>query len=150
MSYKYSLFYRNRNDNRKHLYEEGVPVAGAEQRFVLSKIETSEVLYKFNLEELCLIAKIVDLSELKRQIKLTDEQIETHVRNDVEKRIKMKNGAFALFSNSLYGDVDDSVEDQIKKGTIYYKEKRNQLRQMMEDISAESVSNVQFGLESIK
>lgn len=146
MSTKSSIFYKNDGKDYIHFYEDMMYPAD----FFLNKVETSEVTYKFSLEELCLIARSIDLKELKRQSELTDEQIATYVECDLEECLHPKKASlFNVFPFTIYGSEKDTYENQLASGKKYFIEKRDRLKQLYKAVSAENISKIYFGMESI-
>jgi hypothetical protein len=142
MSTKSSLFFQNQGENYIHFFED---CAGSET-FYLEKTETNEVKYKFNLEELCLIAKSVDLSELERLSHIADEIIMEHVIKTVAYRMDNNNNLWSMFALLVYGPDIDPVEKQIENGFKYYVNKRNRLKQIWDSVSAKKINKIDYGM----
>ena len=146
MSTKSSIFYSDDGKKYVHFYEDMMYPAD----YFLNKVETTEVTYKFNLEELCLIAKSINLKELERQSSITDEQINEFVERDLLECLSPKRTMlFHVFPSQIYGSDKDNPEDQILRGRKYYRDMRDRLRQLFEAVSSERVTKIYFGLEHI-
>lgn len=146
MSTKSSIFYTDDGKKYTHFYKDMMYPAD----YFLNKIETTEVTYKFNLEELCLIAKSINIKELERQSNITDEQINEFVEKDLhEALVPKKQVFFHVFPSEIYGSEKDNIEDQILRGRQFYREKRDRLKKLFEAISTERVTKIYFGLEHI-
>lgn len=146
MSTKSSIFYLSKGRDYIHFYEDMMYPA----EFFLNKVETSEVTYKFDLEQLCLIARSIDLQELKRQSELTDEQIASYVEADLEECLHPKKATmFHVFPFMVYGSEKDTYENQLASGKKFYMEQRDRLKQIYKVVSAENISKIYFGLETI-
>lgn len=142
MSTKSSLFYHHEGDEYIHFFED----CGDPEVFYLQKIETSEVKYKFSLEELCLLAKTVDLAELERLTKLSDDQIVDHVTKQVDDRMKKDNNFLSMFGFLTFGSADDPREVQIAHGCNFYMAKRDSLKRIFDSVSSKKISKIDYGM----
>jgi hypothetical protein len=144
LSTKSSFFYKSKeNNNYLHFYAD---VAEPEVYF-LDKVITSEVNYRFTIDELALMAKAINLVELERQANITDEQIENYVKADIVKILNSKN-SWSIFC-TVYGSESDPLEKRIECGINYFINKRKELKSLHERISTQKVMKISFGLESI-
>lgn len=142
MSTKSSLFFQNQGEKYMHFFED----CADSETFYLEKTETADVKYKFNLEELCLIAKSVDLFELERLSHIADEIIMEYVVKTVTYRMGKNNNLWSMFGLLVYGPDTDPAEKQIENGFKYYVDKRNRLKQIWDSVSAKKINKIDYGM----
>jgi hypothetical protein len=147
MSTKNTLFYFNSEPEKckTHFFEDV-----ADGVFHITKEQVLETDIKLTLEEVCGIARAVNFSELERQAKLTDEQIENFVKSDYAS--SNANGFLSNFwKTEIYGDESLSYKERHEKGLAYYKSKRNEIKNLYHlIINSSKVYKMYFGLEDIR
>lgn len=142
VSTKISLYYKADQESYTHFYED---VAEPEKYF-LEKTITTDVKYQFNLEELCLIAKSIDLQELRRQSNISDQEILDYVQKNVVERIKKQNSFCGMFGSSVYGAISDSEDAQIKSGVAHFTKIRNDLKNIVSVLDRKKIDKISFGM----
>lgn len=142
MSTKSSIFYHSQGENYLHFFED----YAEPEVFFLNKVETSEVNYKFTLEELCFIARSIDLSKLERLSQVTDAEIVSHVEKEVHDRMQRQDNFSSMFGYLVYGRSTDPQDEQINKGIEHYKRKRDKLKKLWTNVSSKKINMIDFGL----
>jgi hypothetical protein len=142
MSTKSSYFYHDDGTSFLHFYED----LADPDKFFLEKSVTTEVKYQFTLEELCLLAKSIDMDELRRQSNITNDEIEAYVKETVQKRIDHKDSFFGWFGFTVYGGALSPKEDQIQAGITHYQKVRDSLQTLVSKLDNKKISKISFGM----
>ncbi len=145
MSTKYSLFY----SDSFHLYREFY-----DDKSIFLKLNNSKIKIEveFSVAELSNLASVFNFESLANQANITDEDILKYVSEEVQKRIENKNAInceFLNFGFLIYGENSLSKEKQIENGMQHFKEKRDYLKILYEQVKSKSNSKFMFGLEDI-
>lgn len=142
VSTKISFYYQADQDSYTHFYED----LAEPEKFFLEKTVTTDVKYQFTLEELCLLAKSIDLQELKRQSNISDQEIIDYVKKNVVERIKKQDSFCGMFGSLVYGTSSDPEETQVQTGIAYFTKIRNNLKNIVSILDRKRIDKISFGM----
>lgn len=144
MSTKFSMFYKNDGENNLHFYSDM-----ADLEYHIEKEQKLVTKLSFNLEEVCSIAKSVNLLELERQANLSDEQILTYVKSCLSTCTR-KNVFEKMWAEKIFGAENLTLQEKINNAFLYYKKMRDDLYELYKKVSSSKYYSIDFGLSEIK
>ena len=133
------------HDQDIHLYQE---IADESRIYLKFKKGGLDVRLEIDVAHALAIARAFDLGRVERMSKITDEDIDDHVRGCVKERLG-KDGLAAIFGMLIYGSADEPEERQVENGISYYKGLRENVRKCLEKSKAKDCGRTpfSFGLE---
>lgn len=139
MSTKISLYYTD----EIHLYRESLDDDSVYLR--VSK-DGFEVTLELAASDFGKAAGTFDLGSLERQSRVTDEEIASYCRRQVDQRIS-SDGLVKFCGVGIFGLSDSPRETQIEQGVQFFRSRRDRLVSMLSEIRSSRSSKMQFGLE---
>lgn len=141
MSTKMSLYYKD----DMHLYMECF-----DEESVYLKVCNGgvKVTLEIKMADFAKLSGTVDLSSMERQAAVTDEEILSYCRKQVDQRMA-SDGLMKFCGAGIFGLSDSPADTQIKQGVDFFTTRRDQLRSILEEVRSSRHSKVNFGLESI-
>ena len=140
MSTKCSLYYCE----NFHLYRESF-----DEKSIYLKInnEKIKINIEFSLQDFAKISACFNFEALKKQSEITDEDIKNYVKNVI--KLRDTDGIGSLFGIGVYGSTLLPKETQIENGINFFKEKRNSIKLLLEQMENKKTYDIPFGLEDI-
>jgi len=144
MSTKFSMFYKNDGEKYLHFYSDM-----ADLEYHIEKEQKIITKLSLNLEEVCSIAKSINLSELERQANLSDEQMLAYVKSCLS-ICSRKNVLEKMWAEKVFGAENLTEEEKINNAFLYYKKIRDDLYELYKKVSESKYYSIDFGLSEIK
>jgi len=142
MSTKSSLYY----SNEMHLYKEFT-----EDNSIFLKIKkiNLELKVEFKLIDFLKIASTIDFNSLRLQANLSDVEIKKYCIKRVKERINEQNPIMGIYAYMIFGDKNMSEDEQVQIAFEYYCNKRNELKDIYNELNKSKAFKNFFGLEDI-
>jgi len=145
MSTKTTIYH----DDQIHVYQEAWDESAVH---IKSDASNPVFTYSLTLKQACGLAQAMDLESLKQQALLSDQQIRKYCHDTVMERVGNSHSFSAMFGMLVFGDHEDPVELQIERGFKFYKDRRDQLKEVYDALFGgprKYGTRFQFGLEEI-
>lgn len=148
MSTKNSIYFDSQQGKEIHVYEDFTDP----DVIYVRKQQVVEFESKFSKEEMFSIARSLDLAEMERQSKISDDILSKFVTKQVMERATVnKNNLFAeLHATGIYGDSELPIDQQIQNGLAYFQKIRDAIKELFDSVMSKKVYKIEFGLEMIE
>lgn len=128
-----------------HVYQECFD----EQKVFLKKDSPDlKLTLEMSLEEFVGLGAATNYESLYKQANISDEKIKCHVESIVNSRSAQYCPFSQFHETEIFGEMTNSIQDQIDRGIAFYTKKRDSLKLLVEKIQNQKTKYF-FGLEDL-